>query len=114
MVWSKQQTFIERIYFDQDFLKTNIAKAKIFHSNIIMPEILGRWYSQSKDSVQVELWCECRQPDDGRELIRCANPDCLIQYFHLQCTKLSDVPNNTYWFYKACSIDIFKSVMSKC
>lgn len=111
MVWSKKDILIERIYFDKIFVESNICKAKKLHSNVIVPELLVRWYTLSKDSVQPELWCECRGPDDEREMIRCANEDCPIQLFHLQCLKLQEFSANTFWFCKICSKNVFGSMV---
>ena len=103
VVWSRQQMCIERIYFDAIFVESNIRTAKIFHSNVIIPQLLVRWYSESKHCTQSEFWCDCQQLDDGREMIRCANEDCRIQWFHLQCLNLKQVGPNDFWFCKTCS-----------
>ena len=32
-----------------------------------------------------ELWCFCRKPDDGRQMVGCDNPKCEITWWHSDC-----------------------------
>ena len=32
-----------------------------------------------------ELWCFCRKPDDGRQMVACDNPKCDIAWWHIDC-----------------------------
>ena len=32
-----------------------------------------------------ELWCFCRRPDDGRQMVACDNPRCDIAWWHVDC-----------------------------
>ena len=32
-----------------------------------------------------ELWCFCRKPDDGRQMVACDNPKCDISWWHIDC-----------------------------
>lgn len=32
-----------------------------------------------------ELWCSCRKPDDGRQMVACDNPKCDISWWHIDC-----------------------------
>jgi len=43
---------------------------------------------QQEDSAN-DIWCYCKQPTDDRAMIGCDYPDCLIQWFHIDCLKLS-------------------------
>lgn len=78
VIWSKNEIWVERIVVDNDFLQKNLLAASTFHSSVIIPELLSRWYTNSRECVQVELLCECQKPDDGQEMIRCANELCYI------------------------------------
>lgn len=102
VVWSKSQLFIERINFDLQFLTDNLQKAYEFHSKIVIPELLAKWYTQSRDSVQLELWCFCLQPDDGRDMICCSNINCDIKWFHKQCVSVFEIAENELWYCKKC------------
>jgi hypothetical protein len=37
----------------------------------------------------VELWCNCQQPDDGSFMIGCENDDCPILWYHGRCLGLT-------------------------
>ena len=32
-----------------------------------------------------ELWCFCRKPDDGRQMVACDNPKCDLVWWHIDC-----------------------------
>jgi len=32
-----------------------------------------------------ELWCFCRKPDDGRQMVACDNPKCDVSWWHIDC-----------------------------
>ena len=34
---------------------------------------------------ELELWCYCRKPDDGRPMVACDNAKCDIVWWHLDC-----------------------------
>ena len=57
VIWSKAFFHIERIFYDAEFCAQKVAKALEFHKNVIIPEILGRWYTQQKsdryENIQV-------------------------------------------------------------
>jgi hypothetical protein len=35
----------------------------------------------------LELWCYCRKPDDGRPMVACDNSKCDIVWWHLDCVE---------------------------
>ena len=37
-------------------------------------------------------YCVCRGPDDGRKMICCDNSLCTVQWYHVRCLKLKNVP----------------------
>lgn len=41
------------------------------------------------------------QVDDGRPMIKYENDDCTIQWFHLECVELTDVPDSP-WYCEHC------------
>lgn len=45
VVWMKNDVHIERIYPDEHFWLTNVAKAKEFFQTSLLPELLGKFYS---------------------------------------------------------------------
>lgn len=38
------------------------------------------------------VWCICRKIDDGREMIMCENPQCVIEWFHFDCVGIRTTP----------------------
>ena len=34
-----------------------------------------------------ELWCFCRQPDDGRPMVACDNSKCELSWWHVDCVE---------------------------
>ncbi|KAK4884885.1 hypothetical protein RN001_001156 [Aquatica leii] len=97
VVWSPQEIFLERIYFNEDFWAAEYLKALDFHKKVILPELLGRYYTNDSPTS----WCWCKSFDDGRPMIKCENDTCNIQWFHLDCVNLTDVPN-ILWICNAC------------
>lgn len=112
IVWSKHYLHIERIYIDECFLEQNLEKAVLYHKKIIVPELLSKWFTSANSRTEVELWCDCRKEEDGRQMILCANEDCQIKWFHLDCMNLINLPT-LYWFCKRCSIEIFGNITTK-
>jgi hypothetical protein len=45
------------VFFDEDFWTVESQKAVEFHNKVIMPELLGSYFT--KDKVNVESWCVC-------------------------------------------------------
>lgn len=107
-VWCIQFLFVERIIFDEVFCTEKLEFAMYFHRQVIIPELLSRWYTMQKNGVShnVALWCDCNQPVNGQEMIQCANANCDIVWFHLNCTTLPNV-TTLYWFCKTCSKKLF-------
>ena len=89
VVYSKTELFVERIVLDSQFLIDNLHKAYVFHYHVIIPELLAKWYSHSRDAIEQEFWCYCKTSNRDEEMIRCSIEDCAIKWFHLQCVTLS-------------------------
>ncbi|GLV40072.1 hypothetical protein CBL_02957 [Carabus blaptoides fortunei] len=93
VIWAPHEIFNERIIRDDKVLRIEIAKALLFHENVILPELLARYYTERAGSTTEELWCMCKKPDDGSPMMQCENDDCPIKWFHLQCLNMQDIPN---------------------
>lgn len=48
-----------------------------------------------------KIYCTCRQPDNGREMVACDSKTCKIEWFHLDCVGLKKVPKGK-WFCESC------------
>ena len=106
VVWTPKGIRIERIYLQHDFFESKANKAEEFYKQAVMPELLDKWYTKMpvmppvssnlvsttvlQDNIPPkDVWCYCKAPEDDKPMIACDYPDCLIQWFHLDCLKLS-------------------------
>lgn len=110
VVWSKHTIHINRVYIDEQFLKENLLRAALFHANVITPELLSKWYTETREALEVELWCHCVSPDDNN-MIHCANENCSIQWFHKKCVDIGQVPEGSFWFFTACSVLLIPKIV---
>lgn len=101
VVQSKNYVYIERVTYDNTFCEEGIKAAKNFHNCVIKPEPLARYFTRKGGSEEVETWCICRKPDDGRPMLQCENLDCVIKWYHFDCVKIVTVPE-ILWFCKYC------------
>jgi hypothetical protein len=83
VIWSPLEFFHERVFFDEDFWTVESQKAVEFHNKVIMPELLGSYFT--KDKVSGDTWCICGGIDDGRPMIECSNDNCDIKWHHFEC-----------------------------
>lgn len=108
ILWSKNLMFVERIYTDQDFIKSKLTLASEFHKKVIVPELLGKYYTRPKDSPNIVAWCSCCQPQNKNEnerMIKCTNELCETQWFHLKCAKSSGTIDEDAWICSLCLED---------
>ncbi|KAI4463425.1 exonuclease phage-type/recb c-terminal domain-containing protein [Holotrichia oblita] len=103
VIWTPNIFFKERILPNFEFWEENYKIAVKFHKFIIMPELLGRYFTQREGAGKIQYWCICNGVDDQREMIRCENDRCLIQWFHFECVGLSEVPD-TVWYCSQCNL----------
>ncbi|KAJ8909797.1 hypothetical protein NQ315_015317 [Exocentrus adspersus] len=81
VLWSPNEIFVETILSNEDFWACEYPKAKQFHEKVILPELLGRLYTNDAS----QSWCCCKSMDDGRPMIKCDNDNCEIQWYHVEC-----------------------------
>ena len=118
VVWTEKQLFIQRIYSDEPFISNVLESCNTFIKIGILPEIIGKYYSkepvvnvasldQDQENADPEtnqeklLWCYCRQPEDGQEMIACDDNTCRIQWFHVSCLHIKKIPKGK-WFCPDC------------
>ena len=85
-----------------------------------MPELVGKWYTRaasipqsqhvperdiqapegSSQSESRTTWCYCNGEEEGK-MIACDDDQCLIQWFHTSCLKITNVPKGK-WFCPDC------------
>ena len=115
VVWRKGELVVQRIYPDEIFVSSALAKSEQFIKVAILPEILGKWYSkepimkpdegenngaQNNEVCQLALWCYCRKVESG-EMIGCDDTKCPIQWFHTSCLRITKIPRGR-WFCPDC------------
>ncbi|XP_074039917.1 uncharacterized protein isoform X1 [Leptinotarsa decemlineata] len=108
VVWCPNFIYVERVFPDFEFWENNLKKALDFHKQVIMPELLGRYYTSKVPGGNITKWCFCKTIDDGRPMVQCDNEGCLITFFHIDCVNLSEVPKTT-WICSRCYTKIFHS-----
>lgn len=99
VIWSPKGFFHERIFPDENFWVVNFPKAYEFHKKVVLPELLGKYFTRGRHLNQ--RWCICGRCEDDQIMLQCENDGCEIQWFHLECVGLTDVPNNL-WICQQC------------
>lgn len=97
VIWSPKIFFKERIFPDFKFWEQNSKIAQKFHQEVILPELLGRYFTRNEGSAQIVYWCKCKGVDDGSPMISCDNDKCDVKWYHFQCVGLTEIPNE-FWF----------------
>ena len=83
-----------------------ICAATEFFSKCILPEIVGKCYTQARcgaqaipplpissgDEDEEGSWYYCWQDLEGSTLIGCDNASCTIKWYHVSCLKLREEP----------------------
>ena len=121
VVWTEQNTVIERIVVDKPFFEDILEDVKHFFIYGMLPELLGKWYTRKPvadsngivqdpklqlDDTIVDTedyercWCYCNQPSYGT-MIECENTDCTIQWFHCDCLRIRCPPKGK-WYCPSC------------
>ncbi len=111
VVWGKTELVILRINLDEDFISEAMRKAALFFKYGVLPELIGKWYtrkvSMSNDAMHFEEsetpsaseekrgWCYCNGEDEG-EMIGCDGKQCTIQWFHIDCLKITNIPSGRW------------------
>ena len=105
---------MERIFPDKEFWNDKLTKAIAFFRNSILPELMGRFYTRraSDPLASVEPsgvtkepngengpWCTCQKEIEGSTLIGCDNEECKIQWFHMKCVNLQQIPQADWFFF---------------
>ena len=123
-MWTEESIHIERIFPDEGFWLKNVTKVKHFFDTAILPELVGKIYSRSSDLVNAssshpaipsssckpalsstndseKKYCYCQGPEEG-EMVKCDNPGCVREWFHLSCLKLTSLPKSKHWYCPDC------------
>lgn len=94
----------ERVYPDADHWDSVLPKINHFWRYCVLPEILGRWYTQKRTVSQPpsdpKSVCFCRM-DTGESVVTCLNNSCPISNYHLSCLKIN-TPLPKTWYCPLC------------
>lgn len=108
--WAPKFMIVTYVQRDQEFIDAMLAMCKTFFCKHILPELLTRRLEHTSPETAVsrpnkeniaKLYCLCQMPEDENEYIGCDNPECAIEWFHLDCLKLKRKPKGT-WFCPTC------------
>ena len=90
----------QRILPDKDHWSNVVPKLQKFWRICVLPEVLARWYTRrvnlSEDGAPLaNAVCYCRQETE-EDTVKCCNPHCAIQQFHLSCLGIDAIPKTWY------------------
>lgn len=106
VIWSPKIFFKERILPDFQFWEQNCEIAIKFHEEVIVPELLGRYFTRREGSAKIIHWCKCKGVDDGTPMISCDNEECAVKWFHFHCVGLTELPSEHWFCSKECEITV--------
>ena len=70
-----------------------IVQSRKFFKLHILPEILGKFYTRrQKDQGQKAKPCYYKNENVGTTTIACDNVECEIEWFHVNCLQLENIP----------------------
>ena len=94
ILWTPTDIVIDSVVKDPNFLSAHMNVLSFYFKNIVLPEILGKYYSKPRLEILEtdKLYCYCRvSEEDGLEL-ECSDESCIYKKFHLQCCGLKRKP----------------------
>jgi len=124
VVWSKQDLHIERIEPDVEFWNEISGKALSFFKDVILCELVGKYYSRPKPAMKPlvpidnsdtdkpeavnlnsdgGLICLCQKPDGATKdrVVGCDNENCTKKLFHFKCVNIKRAPRGK-WYCSEC------------
>lgn len=109
VVWSTKDLVVVRIKPDTQFIKDTIKTITQFFIQVILPELVGKWYTkpsissseassatQSNPDDSSVKWCYCQGEEEGT-MIYCEGESCLIKWFHVSCMGIKRIPKNKWY-----------------
>ena len=95
-----QIKLVSQILPDKDHWDRILPKLHKFWRICVLPEVLARWYTRNVNvtvdgASLADATCYCRQ-ETVEETVKCCNPNCPIQRFHLSCLGIDGIPKTWY------------------
>lgn len=106
VVWGPNVLHIERVRRNDQFCRNIFSSARQFFRNVILPELLSRYYTRQDRSREEQpadtlKYCFCRGPDTGK-MVASDNEACSYKSFHFSCVGLKRAPKEKKWFCPEC------------
>ncbi|KAG5871367.1 hypothetical protein JTB14_019764 [Gonioctena quinquepunctata] len=99
--WPQFGATPDRLVYYVEIWEKGSETAKKFHSEVVMPELLGKYFTSKEGAAELIHYCICNGVDDGRPMIRCDGDDCETEWFHFDCVGLLYTPDIT-WYCTKC------------
>ena len=116
VVWKEEDLFVQRITIEKEFIDDAMKRAEPFVKQGILPELVGKWFTRQKTSLNEEqiaeqpdvstkqVWCYCKKGEEYGAMIACDNEHCPIEWFHFSCIQMdpSRAPKGK-WYCPECN-----------
>ena len=103
-VWTEKDYAICRITYDEEIINEIKLKSSDFFKQVILPELVVKYYTEPILKTQTHengVYCYCKLGGDEDNLIGCDDNDCTIQWFHLKCVNIKNIPKGK-WYCPEC------------
>ena len=88
------------VVFNQKELRLHLVKMLEANTLSLFPVLKTRRPAERVIKIQqCPVFCICRLPDNGEEMVSC---DTCEEWFHLSCLNISETPTTESWFCNAC------------
>lgn len=112
VVWSLNEHHIERININNDICMDIIAKSKWIFYEAILPELLGRYFTNRHSTEQTSIeedsqdilyyYCTCKK-NVGGKMIMCTQEGCPNLWYHYKCLGVKRKPTKKQWKCPICN-----------
>ncbi|KAL7290566.1 hypothetical protein TKK_0014023 [Trichogramma kaykai] len=58
VIWSKKEFLVIRTEINREFLEINLLKAKTYHDQVIVPELIGKYFTRENDPNRPVKWTQ--------------------------------------------------------
>lgn len=105
VIWSPNEAcYIERIRCNNEVFNEILAKTKWFFYESILPELLGRHFSNMEITTLEETeiipttykYCTCKQ-NTGGKMLMCTQDGCPNLWYHYSCLGIKRKPSTKKW-----------------
>ena len=87
---------------DKITILRNVYNFTINFGSVFNEQIESDQLSSISNNEDEITYCYCNRPYNEEDMIACDGPNCEIEWFHLACINLKEVPRNT-WYCNECA-----------